>query len=114
MGARDPLEYGVDGKDEEGASRVASRGVNIGGVMNNRTWLSIGIVIFFVAVLLFLYLTLPAAYFAETLPARGEAHISPFWLAVASWLFGVFVGCVITSLLWESDWIRWTREKPSS
>jgi len=82
--------------------------------MDKRTLGSIGIVIFFSAILLYLYVSLPSVYLEETLPARGEARISPFWLAVASWLFGVFVGCVVTTLLWESDWIRWTRERPSS
>ena len=81
--------------------------------MDKRTLGSIGIVIFFSAILLYLYVTLPSIYFEETLPARGEARISPFWLAVASWLFGVFSGCVVTTLLWESDLIRWTRQKPS-
>ena len=84
------------------------------GLMDKRTLGSIGIVVFFSAILFCLYLTLPSIYFEETLPGMGEAKIAPFWLAVASWLFGVFVGYVVTALLWESDWIRWARQNPSS
>jgi hypothetical protein len=82
-------------------------------IWDRRTLGSIGIVVLFVLILLYLYFNLPPVYFQETLPTRGNASISPFWLAVASWLFGVFVGSLITTLLWESDWIRWTRETPS-
>jgi hypothetical protein len=82
--------------------------------MDKRTLGSIGVVVFFSAILLYLYLSLPSIYFEETLPALGEAMISPFWLAVASWLLGVFVGCVVIAVLWESDWIKWARQNPSS
>jgi len=84
------------------------------GIMDKRILGSIGIVIFLFAVLLYFYLTLPAIYFEEVLPTVGKGRISPFWLAVASWLFGLFVGCVTTSIFWESDFIRWVRQKRSS
>jgi hypothetical protein len=108
------LFYSTERAASRGKNLAPEKERNVGGLMDKRRLGSIGIVVFFFAILLYLFLTLPSIYFEETLPAMGEAKIAPFWLAVASWLLGVFVGCVVTTLLWESDWIRWARQNPPS